>query len=98
MYKRQTLATLAENPGFSRNQGEIRKETDCLLEEAGFEPPVPPGNSVAFTRPTRGAEADRMVAEPNISLEGTSSSNPALSSKESVANLTPDKATEASCA
>ena len=24
--------TLAENPGFSRNQGEIRKETDCLLE------------------------------------------------------------------
>jgi hypothetical protein len=43
---------------------------DSLLEEAGFEPPVPPGNSVAFTRPTRGAEADRMVAEASISFEG----------------------------
>jgi hypothetical protein len=29
--------TLAENPGFSRNEGEIRRETDCLLEEDGFE-------------------------------------------------------------
>ena len=33
--------TLAENPGFSRNQGEIRKETDCLLEGDGFEISVP---------------------------------------------------------
>jgi hypothetical protein len=29
---------MAENPGFSRNQGEIRRETDCLLEGTGFEP------------------------------------------------------------
>src|SRR6516162_5703167 len=35
------LPTLAENPGFSRNQGEIRKETDSLLEGDGFELPVP---------------------------------------------------------
>src|SRR6516225_300709 len=30
----------AQNPGFSRNQGEIRRETDCLLEGNGFELPV----------------------------------------------------------
>jgi hypothetical protein len=33
--------TLAENPGFSRNEGEIRRETDCLLEGDGFELSVP---------------------------------------------------------
>jgi hypothetical protein len=38
------LPTLAENPGFSRNQGEIRKETDCLLEGNGFELLVPRGD------------------------------------------------------
>jgi hypothetical protein len=32
-------ANLAQ--GFSRNQGAIRRETDCLLEGAGFEPSVP---------------------------------------------------------
>ena len=35
------LPTLAENLAFSRNQGEIRKETDCLLEGDGFELLVP---------------------------------------------------------
>jgi hypothetical protein len=32
---------LAENPGFARNEGEIRRETDCLLEGDGFELSVP---------------------------------------------------------
>jgi hypothetical protein len=31
---------LAEKPGFSRNKGEIWRETDCLLERDGFELPV----------------------------------------------------------
>ena len=32
---------MAENRGFSRNRGEIRRETDCLLERSGFEISVP---------------------------------------------------------
>jgi len=35
------VRTMAENPGLSRNQREIRRETDCLLEGAGFELAVP---------------------------------------------------------
>jgi hypothetical protein len=35
------LPALAENPGFSGNEGEIWRETDCLLERAGFELVVP---------------------------------------------------------
>jgi hypothetical protein len=34
------VPTLAENAGFSRNEGEIRREADCLLEGDGFEPSV----------------------------------------------------------
>ena len=34
-------AKMAENRGFSCNAGEIRRETDCLLERNGFELPVP---------------------------------------------------------
>jgi hypothetical protein len=34
-------ADTGPDPGFSRNQGEIRRETDCLLEGNGFEPSVP---------------------------------------------------------
>ena len=34
------LPALAENPGFSGNEGEIWRETDCLLEGDGFELPV----------------------------------------------------------
>ena len=34
------MPTLAENPGFSGNEGEIRRETDSLLEGDGFELPV----------------------------------------------------------
>jgi len=33
-------ATPGQNPGFSRNEGEIWTETDCLLEGNGFELPV----------------------------------------------------------
>jgi hypothetical protein len=32
---------MAENPGFSSNGRETRRETDCLLEGNGFELPVP---------------------------------------------------------
>jgi hypothetical protein len=32
---------LAETPGFVTNGGEIRRETDCLLEGTGFELLVP---------------------------------------------------------
>ena len=32
---------VAENPGFSSNVRETRRETDCLLEGNGFELPVP---------------------------------------------------------
>jgi hypothetical protein len=31
---------MAENPGFSANGREARRETDCLLEGTGFEIPV----------------------------------------------------------
>jgi hypothetical protein len=33
----------AATAGFSIQEGEIPRETDCLLEEAGFEPSVPLG-------------------------------------------------------
>jgi hypothetical protein len=39
-----------------------------------------------------------VLAMREEALRGTDGSNPSPSSKESVANLTPDKATEASCA
>jgi len=35
------VRTMAENPGFSSNGRETRRETDCLLERDGFEPSVP---------------------------------------------------------
>jgi hypothetical protein len=34
-------AKMAENPRLSWDGGEIRRETDCLLEGDGFEPSVP---------------------------------------------------------
>src|SRR5262249_11658648 len=34
-------AEMAENPRLSWDRGEIRRETDCLLEGTGFELPVP---------------------------------------------------------
>jgi hypothetical protein len=57
---------------------------DSLLEEAGFEPPVPPGKSVAFSRRREGRRPtgwSRKLASP---LRGTSSSNPARSAGESL--------------
>src|SRR5215472_18571422 len=38
---RKQPRTWAENPGFSTNGGETRREPDCLLEGDGFELPVP---------------------------------------------------------
>ena len=43
---------------------------DSSLEGDGFEPPVPPGKSVGFSRRREGREANRMVAEASISFEG----------------------------
>src|SRR6266404_6052399 len=43
----------------------------------------PSRQECCFFAPTRGAEANRMVAEASISFEGTSSSNPAHSGGES---------------
>ena len=37
----RTAAKMAENPRLSRDRGETRRETDCLLEGTGFELPVP---------------------------------------------------------
>jgi hypothetical protein len=45
---------LAENPGFVTNRGEIRRETDSLLEGDGFELPIPRARTVKSTARTRG--------------------------------------------
>ena len=59
---------LAENVGFVRNAGEIRRETDSLLEGSGFELPVR-GSDKAGCRPFflrrllgTGRRADRRAA------------------------------------
>jgi len=39
-------AHAAATAGFSITDGEIPRETDCLLEGAGFEPSVPRDNAI----------------------------------------------------
>ena len=70
----------------ARTPSAVRFALDSPVEEAGFEPPVPPGNSVAFTRRREGRRPtgwSRKLASP---LRGTSGSNPARSSGESPTN------------
>ena len=46
-----------ETPGFSTYEGGCGRETDSPLEEAGFEPSVPPeGNYAARLPPDRGSQ------------------------------------------
>jgi len=46
-------AKMAENAGFSWYGGEIRRETDCLLEGDGFELLVPRRESPRFSEASR---------------------------------------------
>jgi hypothetical protein len=64
------LPTLAENPGFSRNQGEIRRETDCLLEEDGFEPSVPLARCRLILGEEKGPAVDQIVSKDSVLFTG----------------------------
>src|SRR5215472_6123546 len=54
---------MAENPRLSRDGGEIRRETDCLLEGDGFELPVPGIRSSIFIPPRRHSSLFGELAE-----------------------------------
>jgi hypothetical protein len=66
--------------GFSRTASTFTAETDWLLEGTGFEPLVPAKEDPA--------KVDRTTSLSSYSARGTEGSNPAPSSRESVANRT----------
>ena len=70
-------AHAAATAGFSIQEGEIPRETDCLLEGAGFEPSVPPKMGDAFEI------AFFTAIETDSLTRGTEGSNPAPSAGES---------------
>ena len=83
----------AATASFSIPQGEIPRETDCLLEEAGFEPLVPrrrPVSSCCRSRSRRlfaGADATDIIRSRKLASRGDRSFKSGFRQRRSVANL-----------
>jgi hypothetical protein len=57
----------AATAGFSIQEGEIPRETDCLLEEDGFEPSVPAGDTI-FRKPAGSQNRILMIDEGRFTM------------------------------